>query len=480
MIPFVKRRYTVRPKFKLFLYCLKYSIIGLILLSTTAFGQTSTIKTFDKDTLLVDALLMLNTFEEVQVNSYLHISKSELERKKDSIFNAIPSRIDENKAFVILSQIAALVKDAHTYIDNYAPIVEIFQQSRVFPLGIQYQANNKSVKVLNKFSETSGAKPGATLISINGYSAGALFQKAASLQGGLDAYRFNEAKNNFSYHLYLLGIHAPFNITYKQEGRAIQKETLDGISYPDYLVANQLAPIPNFSFKLLPNHIGYINFNAMSGMKKFKTFLDSTFTALKMNRAKGLIVDLRYNGGGNSDLAELLLSYLTEKSYRLSSGRHFKVSEKYQTFMKGNYPDQTTAQVVTYLNAKPGTVLYFPYQAKNFMPNNPNRYLLKTAFLIGPQNLSSATMLADGAQTYKLAKLIGEPTGAPANDGGESYNFKLPHTGFEVYTSSTFDIRANGRKEDTTAILPDISVIEDKSDSKDAILEYGIKWILKK
>lgn len=81
---------------------------------------------------------------------------------------------------------------------------------------------------------------------------------------------------------------------------------------------------------------------------------------------------------------------------------------------------------------------------------------------------------------HSIAKLIGQPTGAPANDGGESYNFKLPHTGFEVYTSSTFDIRANGRKEDITAILPDISVIEDKSDSKDAILDCGIKWILKK
>ncbi|NRF40374.1 hypothetical protein HQN83_16740 [Pedobacter sp. LMG 31643] len=479
MIPCPKRFYTARPQFKLFLYCLKYSIIGLILLSTPAFGQTSTIKTFDKEMLLADALLMINTFEEVQVNSYLHISKSELQRKKDSIFNAIPLRVDEKKAFVVLSQIAALVKDAHTYVDNYAAIVESFQKSRVFPLGIHYKANYKSLKVLNKFSETSSVKLGATLISINGYNARQLFQKAASLQGGLDAYRFNEAKNNFSYHLYLLGIHAPFKITYKEEGKAIQKETLDGISYQDYLVANQVTPIANFSFKLLPNHIGYINFNAMSGMKKFKTFLDSTFTALKMNQAKGLIVDLRYNGGGNSDLAELLLSYLTAKPYRLSSGRNFKVSVKYQMFMKENYPDQTTAQVITYLNAKPGTVLYFPYQAKNFMPNNPNRYLLKTAFLIGPQNLSSATMLADGAQTYKLATLIGQPTGAPANDGGESYNFRLPNTGFEVYTSSTFDIRANCRKKDATAILPDISVVEDKSDSKDAILDYGIRWILK-
>lgn len=459
---------------------LKYLLVGLTLLTTTAFGQKTSVKTFDSDSLRDDASAMLKTFEEVQVNAYLHISKSDLLRKKDSIFNIIPKRIDQSKAFVMLSEIAALVKDAHTYVGNYAHIVQEYQQSKVFPLSIQYRETDKSLIIANKFSGDGIVKPGAELISINGYNARQLFQKATGLQGGLAAYQINEARNNFPFHLHIFGIHAPFHITYNQHGSAIQKETLEGISYPDYLAANQLSPVPDFSFKLLANRIGYISFNAMSGMKKFRKFLDSTFVQLKASQAKGLIVDLRYNGGGNSDLGELLLSYLTAARFRLSSGRYFKVSSKYQKFMRENYPDQTTAQVITYLNAKPDTVLYFPYQEKNYLPDNPNRYPLETVFLIGPQNLSSATMLADGAQTYKLARLIGQPTGAPANDGGESYSFKLPHTGFEVYTSSTFDIRANGNKNDNAAILPDISVIENKSRSKDAILDRGIRYILEK
>ena len=472
--------HSPKPQGILIFYYLIYSIIAIALLSSTALGQKTSVKTFAKDSLQADAWLMLKTCEEVQVNSYLHLSKSELLKKVDSIFNKVSARVDQSRAFVVLSEIAALIKDAHTYVDNYAPIVELYQKSRIFPLGVKYQARDKSLMITNSFSKDGGIEPGAAIISINGINARQLFHKAIGLQGGLAAYQINEVKNNFPYHLYLFGIHAPFEITYKQQGRAIQKETLEGISYPEYIAANQLSTVPNFSFKLLPNHIGYINFNAMSGMKKFRTFLDSTFVQLKMSQAKGLIVDIRYNGGGNSDLGELLLSYLTADPYRLSSGRYFKVSSKYQTFMRGNYPDQTTAQVMAYLNAKTDTVLYFPYQEKNYLPDNPNRYPLKTVFLIGPQNLSSATMLADGAQTYGLAKLIGQPTGAPANDGGESYPFRLPYTGFEVYTSSTFDIRANGRKNDNRAILPDISVIEDKSHSKDAILDRGVRYILDK
>ncbi|RZK66335.1 MAG: hypothetical protein EOO85_26975, partial [Pedobacter sp.] len=312
-----------------------------------------------------------------------------------------------------------------------------------------------------------------------GFNAQQLFHRGTALQGGLAAYKANEVRNNFSYYLYLFGIHAPFIVEYMQ-GKIVRKETLPGIGYKDFVAATQHLPVPNFSFKFLSNNIGYINFNTMSGMKKFKMFLDSTFIMLKAKQTKGLIVDLRYNGGGNSDLGELLLSYLTAKPYRLSSGRYFKVSSKYQTFMKRNYPDQTAMQVVTYLNAKPDSIIYFSYQEKNYMPDNPYRYSLKTAFLIGPQNLSSATMLADGAQTYKLAQLIGEPTGAPANDGGESYSFKLPYTDFDVFTSSTFDIRANGQKKDTNAILPDIAVTEAKSQFTDDVLESALKWILKK
>lgn len=461
-------------------YSLKYSMIGIALLSSTAFGQKTSLKTFDKDSLKTDALLMLKTFEEVQVDSYRNISKSELLRKQDSIFNIAPESLDQSRAFVILSEIAAFIKDVHTYVDDYATIVKLYHKSKIFPLGIQYRAPNKSLIVTNKFNLDGVIESGATIVSINGFNAQQLFQNSIRLQGGLATYQNNEAKKNFPYHLYLLGIHAPFQVTYKQQGRAVQKETLVGISYPDYLAANQLSSVPNFSFRVLPNNIGYLNFNSMSGMKKFKSFLDSTFMQLKTRNAKGLIVDLRYNGGGNSDLAELLLSYLTTKPYRLSSGRYFKVSSKYKKFMKENYPDQTAPQVITYLNARSDTILYFPYQEKNYLLNNPNRYPLKTVFLIGPQNLSSATMLADGAQTYKLAKLIGQPTGAPANDGGESYRFKLYYTGFEVYTSSTFDIRANGRKNDIKAILPDISVTKDKSHSKDAILDRGIRYILDK
>ncbi|RZL51755.1 MAG: hypothetical protein EOO93_23170, partial [Pedobacter sp.] len=252
---------------------LKHLIIGLALITTAAFGQISSVKHFKKDSLEADALLMLKSFEEVQVNSYFHISKSELLRKKDSIFNSIPAQVDQCRAFTCLSEIAALISDSHTYIDNYAPIITSYEDSQIFPLTIGFQGAHGLPVITNNLSRTSVIKPGAILMSINGFNAQQLFHRGTALQGGLAAYKANEVRNNFSYYLHLFGIHAPFIVEYTQ-GKIVRKETLPGIGYKDFVAASQHLHVPNFSFKFLSNNIGYINFNTMSGMKKFKMFLD--------------------------------------------------------------------------------------------------------------------------------------------------------------------------------------------------------------
>ncbi len=338
-----------------------------------------------------------------------------------------------------------MLKDTHTYADDYDVIIKSFEASPLFPVKIK--ASSKWDLIISPKITTQGKlQTGDSLLSINGYLAGTLFHRSVNMQGGLESYQINEALNNFSYHLFLLNIKPPFVVAYKNRLGQKLVDTLPGISSSDFNKANPSGYNQNYSYKILEGNIGYIDFRSMSGgLKKFKSFLDTCFVSLKNNKANGLIVDLRYNGGGNSDYGELLLSYLTDKPYRLSSGRYFKVSLQYQEFMKKNYPDQLSKDVTDYLKSKPGRVLFYKYKEKKYLVDNPNRYKLNTYFLIGPQNLSSATMLADGAQTYKIATLIGEPTGAPANDGGESYNFQLPYSHFNIYTSSTYDIRANGK-----------------------------------
>ena len=96
--------------------------------------------------------------------------------------------------------------------------------------------------------------------------------------------------------------------------------------------------------------------------------------------------------------------------------------------------------------------------------------------MIGPKTFSSANMLANTIQDYKLATLIGAPSGEPANDYGELIFVKLPNTGFTFTTSTKQFIRANGNAKDQHTVLPDYVVSDNPQTAVDEVLEYAIKY----
>ena len=100
----------------------------------------------------------------------------------------------------------------------------------------------------------------------------------------------------------------------------------------------------------------------------------------------------------------------------------------------------------------------------------------KVCFLIGPRTFSSANMLAATVKDFKLATLIGEPTGEPGNDYGELCDIKLPNTGFLAFTSTTIWVRPNNDKKDNNPILPDYAV-KRSTTGHDNVLQFAEKWL---
>ena len=49
-----------------------------------------------------------------------------------------------------------------------------------------------------------------------------------------------------------------------------------------------------------------------------------------------MIIDIRFNSGGNSSLNDRLLSYITSNKYRQSSGRYWKVSNEVKQKIKND------------------------------------------------------------------------------------------------------------------------------------------------
>ena len=82
---------------------------------------------------------------------------------------------------------------------------------------------------------------------------------------------------------------------------------------------------PSFEFRLLEGGIAYVSLNTMSDEAVVQQF-DSRFA--EISKAKALIIDLRRNGGGNSEIGWRILAYLTDRPF----ATHLCVNRKYDPY----------------------------------------------------------------------------------------------------------------------------------------------------
>lgn len=266
-------------------------------------------------------------------------------------------------------------------------------------------------------------------------------------------------------------IHAPYRLTLN-DGRSIAiSEGLDIKSFQKF--ANQNTVEKKYSFEILEGNIGYIAYNQCKDYKAFERFLEKTFSTIQKKGINKLIIDIRENGGGNSELNDLLLNYITRKPYQQAYARYWKVSKEVKDQIKnkdlweGFLPQEFLDQ---YLNAKDQSSIY-EFDKEMIYPDSSNLFFKgTTCMLIGPMTFSSANYLADAVKTYNICPLIGTATGEYTNDFGELISFKLPNSGSYFFVGSTYDIGANKNFELMTPVHPDILVEEDP-------LVFAMKWL---
>ena len=164
--------------------------------------------------------------------------------------------------------------------------------------------------------------------------------------------------------------------------------------------------------------------------------------------------------GGNSALNDLLIPYISQKKYRQSSGRHWKVSQAMKDQMDRPLYKKAFSKkfIKQYRSEQNGSMLIEDEYPLTQPKKVKHLYEGELFVLIEPQTFSSANFLADAIKTYKLATLVGLPTGELTNDFGEIISFQLPHSSIAFTCSVAYDIGANGNPESVSVVQPDMLV----------------------
>lgn len=204
------------------------------------------------------------------------------------------------------------------------------------------------------------------------------------------------------------------------------------------------------SFKVIDGY-GYLQLNDFDDESIVKQF-DSLYQEIA--KTKGLVIDIRYNGGGDSWIGYHILSTLTSKGTSTSTSR---IPSYNPRFGKEWYFDN------------PGSI----------EPDQKRLYQMPVVLLIGARTYSAAEDFAVAFDCMQRGELIGQPTGGST---GQPLSFNLPGGGWARVCSKE-DTYPDGKKFVGVGVQPNVLVkttISDVLKGRDATLEKALEILRKR
>ncbi len=383
---------------------------------------------------------------------------------------------NDYKYYRILQKFCAELKDGHTnvYMPNSLRKKEFYP-----PLRIRRIKNEIYIINIGK-SYIDEVPRGSKILKVNGQKVLKYLNDSVYpyISGAEHIVKSSGAKTML---VGLIGVDK--TITIEKPNKEIQKILIkmDGNREKWYYPLSSNQPKSIVEYKALENNIGYISLNTFSKEEVVKMFVSKLDS---LSKHKALIIDIRYNGGGNSKYAHQIIKYLTDKPYFLgeqgSTRKHLASYKAWGAFSNKEYAKA--------LGMKPVESKYEDYYYNNVweVENNDTifndvkseKLLMPIVVLISNSTASSSEDFLVGLDYLKRATLIGQRT---FGSTGQPIFFNLPNNGtFRVCTRKC--TYYDGRKFIGIGIIPDIELepnLDYYLSDKDIVLEKAIEYLNK-
>lgn len=211
------------------------------------------------------------------------------------------------------------------------------------------------------------------------------------------------------------------------------------------------APWKRFEYKVLPGNIAYVVLRTFGNDALVRDF-DAAFADIRKSDA--LILDVRENGGGSSNVGWAILGYLTSNSFSSTQWRTRDYRPAYRAWGR---PEKWYSQ--------PG---------ERLAPRGPDSYKKPVVVLTSPHTYSAAEDFAVVFDAMKRGTIIGEPTGGST---GQPLAFPLPGGG-SARVCTKHDRYPDGKEFVGVGIQPGIlarQTIEDFRAGRDSVLGAAIR-----
>tara|TARA_B110000967_G_C18856615_1_gene547611 strand:- start:57 stop:1574 length:1518 start_codon:yes stop_codon:yes gene_type:complete len=494
----------------------------VILLTNISFVQSQSLEdAFSQEKMRKDLEVFRNIRTEANSGLYKYRSKSEI----DSIYDWASEKISVSRTFRDFYNIVSKITDFEGSLHNdtslpkklnkslknekngYFPYpikwvdrnwIVNFDKGKV-PLGAKIVSINNEkteniVKNLYKYYTTDGVNTTGKRIGLN-YS----FSKYYRLHYGLNDTFILKYKSNDSNEIKEITLKSIENKAYYLNVESRYSKPFDEVNYQSW-EDNEI-----YSYKLIDQSTGILTINnfGMGDEKddrhlKYVSFLDSTFTSIKNNGIKNLIIDVRYNGGGTDPNDLVTYSYLTDRNFSENSQAwiNFKkipylryIESKTPSFLRplgvGKY--NKWFQKEFYIEKDGAFYQGTTSEDHKIRVPNENAFEGKIYLLVSPRIASAGSLFASMVAGNKNTIVIGEETmgGYYGHNGHTPMTYILPKSKLETTFSIVNleqDVPKKANQIYNRGIIPDFEIyqsFEDYLEQKDLQMDFVLDLIEK-
>ncbi len=456
-----------------------------------------------------DFEILKKAYQSLHPGFYKHTDSVVMERYFKELERSLLQPLTIGQAYLIFSKFLAKVKCGHTYCNfwNQPEIVKEAIFDRKDKLPFTYRLVQKRMIVTKNASQSPFLKEGLEIKAINGVRVGRIIDSLITV---VKADGANDRKRIYDLQLsgtgqyeaadvYFPLLFPPVNGAYLLETYSLLDDRSAELSVQPItreerkaILAKRYGPQPDnpdqlWRFEILDEKVGYLKLGTHVVWKmdfKWKAFLADAFADLRTKQIQHLIVDVRGNEGGASEVNLVLGQYLTREPIMLPESQSIV---KYDVVPPDLVPHLGTWDKSFYdirKQVRPIGDGYFTTkrQSDSRIEITPNKksFRGKTYLLVDAANSSATFTLAKYAKEYELATLIGTETGGSQKGitGGRMFFLTLPNSQIEM----DIPLMTSFASADTpdAGITPDIWIeetVEDVINGKDAFLNKALEII---
>ena len=391
------------------------------------------------------------------------------------------AEIDNTIAFkAYLQRFASSLHDGHTAIYYWENL------NTIFPLGLDIDGDNPYI--INITSEEHRDLLGKEVVEINDLPVKRVLEWARPLVSADNDVHFENLVTQylmFTQFWQMLGMSdKELNLTFTDGSSttmpAINKQSLR-IAQLQHNTSNRVTAQRGvlFDYTIFEDEgICYMQFNQFADrvthpnypqLARFDDTMRDMMTEMEAKGVETLVVDLQYNGGGNSMLGTVLLSWLQPYKKTQNFGITLRYSDLlcqhypyYQNFTVEGKPLErgNTYDMWGFDHSKDYEVDYEKQDSTQHVINIDPERIFKgnVVFIQGKDSFSSATLLLTLAQDNGIGVIIGELAGGKPCHYGDILYCTLPNTETLATVSHKYFTRPNRALEHDDYIYPDVMI----------------------